>query len=113
MNFHELVRDALEPFREAHPDSIVELEHRGDGEGRWDEAALRRDLDAVFRRAFEIAGGGPCRLWFRTDARADDEVVLKMEISGLEITRDVDLRARANADDLGPKIALRRPRNER
>lgn len=111
MNFHEIVREVVERVRERFPLVNVDLEHRGDGEGEWDRAALEAELEPILAGACEMAGAG-CRVWLRTDCRADDEVVLRLEVSGAEITSDVDLKGRAAASgyDLGPRVALRLPR---
>jgi hypothetical protein len=112
MNFHEIVREVVDGIRLRFPLVNVELEHRGDGEGEWDRPALEAEVDRIVAEACAIAGAAG-RVWLRTDCKADDEVLLRLELSGAEITSDADLRGRAAAIgyDLGPRVALRLPRS--
>ena len=71
-NLHELARAVVDGVRAAYPDLLIEIEHRGDGEGEWDAEALCAALEATIRAAAAVAGDS---LWVRTDAREEDPVI--------------------------------------
>lgn len=83
LNLHEVVREALAPVRAAHPDRLVDVEHRGEGDGDGDAAALCAALEAIFRAVFASAAGDGS-IWIRSSGVAADFAVL-VEYEGVAL----------------------------
>lgn len=111
-NLHELARDAVDPLRREFPQTLLDLEHRGDAAVEWEGAALEEALRLLARHAFAHGAAGES-IWMRTSG-GESEVFAAIEWRGEGLPADTTARlqeiAAAHAGDfaLEPRAELLR-----
>ena len=113
LNLHEVVRAAVAAARVAHPERLVDVEHRGDGDGDGDADAMASALQQLFAAVLANATGDAA-VWVRSSAVAADFVVL-VEYEGAAVAMPplegtiAALEGRLTAD--GSRLRVELPRH--
>lgn len=109
-NLHEVARDAVDPLRREFPDTLLDLEHRGDGETEWEAAGLLEALAVLARHAFSASPQGDS-IWMRTSG-GESDVRAEIEWQGAALAEEARARLEAIAAAHDGWFSLE-PRGER